>query len=70
VNQKAQVAYLHTHERATLEKLMAIGALPGTDLVLLQRFPTFVFQMGKSQFAVDETLASHLYVRRLQQGKK
>lgn len=69
VNQEARVAYLHTHEREILEKLMAIGALPGTDIVLLQRFPTFVFQTGRSQFAVDKTLASHVYVRRLQHGK-
>ena len=70
VNQKAQVAYLHTHEREILEKLMALGALPGTDIVLLQRFPSFVFQMGRSQFAIDETLASHIYVRTWPQVKK
>lgn len=64
VNQKAQVAYLHTHERATIDKLMAIGVLPGVDIVLLQRFPTFVLQMGKSQFAIDEKLAAHIYLRR------
>jgi DtxR family Mn-dependent transcriptional regulator len=63
VNQKAQVAYLHTHDGETLPKLMAIGLLPGSDITLLQRFPTFVFQMGESQFAIDGALASHVYVR-------
>ncbi len=63
VSRKAQVAYLHTQDREALHKLMAIGLLPGTDIVLLRRSPTIVFQMGKSQFAVDKELASNVYVR-------
>lgn len=61
--QKAHVAYLHTHDRESLQKLMAIGVLPGSEIVLLQRFPILVFQMGKSQFAIDSALADHVYVR-------
>jgi DtxR family transcriptional regulator, Mn-dependent transcriptional regulator len=61
---KAVIAYLRTHDREALQKLMAMGALPQAEVVVLQRFPTLVFQMGKSQFAVDEALASHIYVRR------
>lgn len=69
-NSKAQVAYLHTHDKETLPKLTAMGILPGTEIVLLQRFPTIVFQSGKAQFAVDDKLASHVYVRRTQHKRK
>lgn len=64
VNGKATVAYLHTHDKDALPKLMAMGVLPGTEIKILQRFPTIVFQVGKSQFAVDEKLAARVYVRR------
>lgn len=57
------VAYLHTANHPVLQKLIAIGLLPSTSVELLQRSPTLVIQMGRSQFAIDHELASHVYVR-------
>lgn len=58
------VAYLRTTDRAVLQKLIAIGLLPGTGVELLQRTPTLVLQLGRTQFAIDADLASHVFVRR------
>ncbi|MDP6381030.1 MAG: metal-dependent transcriptional regulator, partial [Phycisphaerae bacterium] len=63
INRRARVAYLHTGDRDTLPKILAMGVLPNTDISLLQKFPSYVLQLGKSQFAVDEEVASHIYVR-------
>lgn len=63
VNKKAKISYLHTANRDALQKLIAMGALPNTDVVLIQKFPSYVFQSGKSQFAIDKDLASQVYVR-------
>lgn len=63
-NRKARVAYLHTHNRDALQKLIAVGVLPKTELTLLQQSPSIVLQIGRSQFAIDEELASHVHVRR------
>jgi len=57
------VAYIHTKEREQLERLMALGVLPGQSVILLQRFPSFVFRVGETQVAMDEHLAGHIYVR-------
>ena len=38
-----------------IAKLM--GILPGKMVKLLQSFPSYVFQIGQSQFAVDDGLA-------------
>ncbi len=65
VNKKVMISYLRTDDRDALQKLIAMGMLPKTEIVLLQRFPTLVMQIGKSQFAIDEELASHVHVRRL-----
>jgi DtxR family Mn-dependent transcriptional regulator len=46
-----------------LEKIMAMGVLPGVDVHLDRRFPSYVFQVGHSQFAVDEEIAGDIYVR-------
>ncbi|MCQ9208219.1 MAG: metal-dependent transcriptional regulator [Omnitrophica bacterium] len=63
LNKKAKIAYLQTHNRSILQKIIAIGALPHSEVVLLQNFPSYVFQIGKAQFTVDQELASHIYVR-------
>ncbi len=61
--EKGVVAYLHTKDPVRMQKLMAIGALPGMNITLLQRFPSYVFKIGESQFAVDKALAEGIYVR-------
>ena len=62
VNQKARISSVQTENRNALQKMIAIGALPNTELILLQKFPSFVFQMGFSQFSIDRELASCIYV--------
>lgn len=63
VHKKAKVSYLHTYNRNELQKIIAMGVLPNTEITLIQKFPSYVFQIGKSQFAVDRELASCIYVR-------
>jgi DtxR family Mn-dependent transcriptional regulator len=46
-----------------LQKLMVMGVLPGVPITLLRRFPSLVFEASYSQFAVDQEIASGVYVR-------
>ena len=61
-NQHAKIAYLHTEDKAVLKKIMAMGALPGLSIVLLQKFPSYVFKIGQSQFAIDKNIADKIQV--------
>jgi len=63
LDKKATISYLETQDKVMLQKIIAIGALPGADIKLIQKFPSYVFQIGKSQFAIDKELASSIYVR-------
>ncbi len=63
VKRSARVAYLQTQDHNAIQKIIAIGALPNTDIKLIQKFPSYVFQIGNSQFGIDKELASHIYVR-------
>lgn len=63
VKDRGHIAYLQTKDRSQMQKLINIGAMPGVSIVLLQKFPSYVFQIGQSQFAVDKELASSIYVR-------
>lgn len=61
--QKGTVAYIAAGEQEILQKVMSMGVLPGTKIELIRRFPSYVFQSGHSQFAVDRQIADSIYVR-------
>ncbi len=63
VKDKGHISYLQAKDTSQMHKLISIGALPGISVTLLQKFPSYVFQIGQSQFAIDEELASAIYVR-------
>jgi DtxR family Mn-dependent transcriptional regulator len=62
-NKKSEVSYLQTRNRSALQKMIAMGILPKTKISLIQTFPSYVIQVGKSQFAIDKELASNVFVR-------
>ena len=61
--QHGNVAYIRMNHPGRLQKLMAMGVLPGGKIALLRRSPSFVFECGYSQFAVDEEIAKDIYIR-------
>ncbi len=63
VGQTGRIAYLQTRDPSQMQKLMAMGVLPGEPIRLLRRFPSFVFEVGLSQYAVDDAVADNIYVR-------
>ena len=57
------IAYLANPETSELQKLMSMGVIPGTPLKLLQSFPSYLMELGQTQFAVDRKIADAIYVR-------
>ena len=61
--QEGEIAYIHSGDSAKLAKLMAMGVLPGERIRLMRRTPSFVFEVGYTQYAVDASMAADVYVR-------
>ena len=61
--QRGKVAYIYAPELSQLQKLMAMGILPGAPISLIQSFPSYVFHAGQTEFAVDKNIADAVYVR-------
>jgi len=59
---RAKISYINTRDRDVLKKLIAMGILPGNIIRLLHRFPSFIFEMNNSNYAVDKDLAEYIYV--------
>lgn len=57
------VARVDMEDSHHLQKLMAMGVMPEENIRLLRRFPSFIFEVNYSQFAVDREIASRIFVR-------
>ncbi|MBL0225392.1 MAG: metal-dependent transcriptional regulator [Geobacteraceae bacterium] len=62
--QEGEIAYILTEDNKKMQKLMAMGVLPGNRIVLVQAFPSYIFRVGYSEFAIDTNLAREIFVRK------
>ena len=58
-----EIAYLAASDVRKMQKLMSMGVLPGTSVMLTRTYPSYIFKVGQSEFAVDEELAREIFVR-------
>src|SRR5574337_112813 len=62
---RAKISYIVTRYHERLDRLSSMGLLPGVQIRLHQRQPTYVIQMGETQIALDTAIARDIYVRLL-----
>ncbi len=60
---QAEVAYIAARSQVSLDRLSAVGVVPGLKLSVHHREPTFVIQFGETQLALDKEIAKDIYVR-------
>ena len=61
---EGKIAYMTTQKHRRMQKLMAIGILPGVTIKLIQSFPSFVLQLEGTQIALDKEIAEEIFVRK------
>ena len=52
------------------DKVVSFGLLPGEKLKVVRVFPSFVIQIGNTQFALDKDLASAIFVLRHENNRR
>jgi DtxR family Mn-dependent transcriptional regulator len=60
---EAEVVALDPSDVVRLQKVLALGILPGESVRLARRFPSFVVETGLTRFALDREVASAILVR-------
>ena len=60
----AMVARLETSDSKNLQKLLAMGILPGRIIRVLQTYPAYILQFDRSQAAMDKDLARRIIVKK------
>jgi DtxR family Mn-dependent transcriptional regulator len=52
------------HDR--MDRLAALGVIPGSEIRLHQRSPSFVIEIGETTIALDPEIAREIYVKRVE----
>ncbi len=61
--EKVKVVYVTTKSHASLDRLSAIGVIPGLELIIHQKLPSIIVQYGETQLALDKDIAENIFVR-------
>lgn len=59
---KGKISHLDTKNTGILQKLIAMGILPGMPVTMLRRSPSYLFEVDQTRYAVDREIANHIYV--------
>lgn len=62
VGQKGIIAMLNMDNPQVVRKLMALGIMIGSDIELIQSFPSYVIKVGYTQIAIDKSIASQIFI--------
>jgi len=63
--QVAKIVFITTPHHKRLNRLVNLGVIPGGKLKLIQKKPSFLLKVGSTDIAIDEEIASEIYVRRI-----
>ena len=61
---KAKILRVKTEDRGALRKIIAMGALPPTEIFIRKKFPSYVLDIGNGRFSIDKELAALILVQR------
>lgn len=61
--QKGKIVFIQGISEKNLQSLSSMGILPGVKIEVKQTFPSYLFSVGNSEFAVDKSVADAVFVR-------
>jgi DtxR family Mn-dependent transcriptional regulator len=64
IGQPARIAYLSAANFSRLQKLSAFGLVPGAQITVQQKYPSFVIRCEETQIALEREIARDIYVWR------
>ena len=68
VGSTARITFISTKVHRRLDRLAALGVVPGTVLTLKQKSPSYVVRAGETEIAIEEAVARDIFVRELTNG--
>ncbi len=61
----ARIVFVAPRFHDRMDRLAALGVIPGCEIRLHQKAPAFVIEVGETTIGLDEEIAGEIYVKRL-----
>ena len=61
--EKGKVLFITPHQNGRLERLTALGIVPGNAIYLLQKQPSLVVRVDHTEIALDREIAGGIFIR-------
>ncbi len=62
----ARIVFIAPKFHDRMDRLAALGVIPGSDIRLHQRAPSYVIEVGETTIALDPEIAGEIYVKRIE----
>ena len=62
---RAKIVFITPGSHSRLDRLSAMGVVPGSTVKLHQKRPSYVIQIGETMVAVDKEITREMFVKRL-----
>jgi DtxR family transcriptional regulator, Mn-dependent transcriptional regulator len=62
----ARIVFIAPKFHDRMDRLAALGVVPGSELKLHQRSPSYVIEVGETTIALDPEIAREIYVKRVE----
>ncbi|MFQ6088421.1 MAG: metal-dependent transcriptional regulator [Candidatus Methanofastidiosia archaeon] len=62
--ESGKIAYILTKKHKRLHRLFSFGIVPGTEVLVHQKHPSFIIQVDETQIALEKKIAEEIYVKR------
>ncbi|MFA5072748.1 MAG: metal-dependent transcriptional regulator [Nitrospirota bacterium] len=63
--EQAKIVFITPESHSRLDRLSAMGILPGSVLKLHQKRPSYVIQFGETMVAVDKSITREIFVKKI-----
>ncbi len=63
--EKGRITFISSRDKRRLQRLSSLGIIPDGEVVLNQKLPTVVIQVGETEIALDKDIVSEIYVKRI-----
>jgi DtxR family Mn-dependent transcriptional regulator len=63
--EKAKIVFITPESHSRLDRLSAMGMVPGSVVKLHQKRPSYVIQLGETMIAVDKDITKEIFVKKV-----
>ncbi len=62
----ARIVFIAPRYHDRMDRLAALGVIPGSEIRLHQRSPSYVIEVGETTIALDREIANEIFVKRVE----